>query len=74
MIGDDRATREQSLIMVKVIFYSKKSSLQERHHLLRHSHEKHLRGCFLILKSLNSDNLRRKLQESIIALGSLKEL
>ena len=35
---------------------------------------KHLRGCFFILKSLNSDNFRRRLQESIIALDSFKEL
>jgi len=34
---------------------------------------KHLRRCFLILKSLNNDNLRRRLQESIITLGSFKE-
>jgi len=27
MIGDDRATRKQNLIMAKVIFYLKKSSL-----------------------------------------------
>jgi len=33
----------------------------------------HLRGCLLILKSPNSDSLRRRLQESIIALGSFKE-
>ena len=35
---------------------------------------KHQRGCFLILKSLNSDNLQRRLQESIKGLGSFKEL
>ena len=35
---------------------------------------KHLKGCFLILKSLNSDNLWRRLQESIKALGFFKEL
>jgi len=28
MIGDDRATRKQSLIMAKAIFYLKKSSLE----------------------------------------------
>ena len=31
---------------------------------------KHLKQCFLILKSLNSDNLRRRLKESMEALGS----
>jgi len=35
---------------------------------------KHQRRCFFILKSLNNDNLQRRLQESIIALGSFKEL
>ena len=30
---------------------------------------KHLKRCLLILKSLNSDNLQRRLQESIEDLG-----
>jgi len=36
---DLRATREQSLIMMKVIFYLKKSSLEEGHHASRHGYE-----------------------------------
>jgi len=39
MIVDDRATRKQSLIMVKVISYLKKSSLDGGHHPSRQGHE-----------------------------------
>ena len=53
-------------------FLPEKSSLEVGHHPTRPW--KHLKGCLLILKSLNSDNLRRRLQESIEALGSFKEL
>jgi len=39
MIGNDRAPKEQSLIMAKAIFYLKKSSLEGGLHPSRHSHE-----------------------------------
>jgi len=39
MIGDDRATRKQSLIMTKAISYLKKSSLRGGQHPSRHGHE-----------------------------------
>jgi len=40
MIGDDRDTKKQRLIMAKAIFYLKKSSLEEGHHPSRHGHER----------------------------------
>jgi len=39
MIGDDRVTRKQSLIMAKAISYLKKSSLEEGHHPSRQGHK-----------------------------------
>jgi len=39
MIGDDRATREWSLVMAKAISYLKKSSLEGGHHPSRHDHK-----------------------------------
>jgi len=60
--------------MAKSISYLKKSSLKVENHPSRHGYESILKGCFLILESLNSDNLRRRLQKSIKALGSFKEL
>ena len=58
----------------KGYFLPKEEFFRGRTSSLKTQPWKHLRGCFLILKSLNSDNLRRRLQESIIALGLFKEL
>jgi len=46
MIGDDNATRKQSLIMAKAISYLKKSSLEEGHHPSRQGQESTLGVAF----------------------------
>ena len=67
IIGDDRASRKQSLIMAKAICYLKKSSLEGGHHDMAMKAPEEMLFDF---KITHSNNHRRRLQESIKALGS----
>jgi len=51
-----------------------KNSLEVELHASRRGRKEHLKRCFLILKSLDSGNLWRRLKESMEALSSCYSL
>jgi len=49
--------------------YPQKNPLEVELYASRRGHEKYSEGCFLILKSLDSDNLQERLKKSMKVLS-----
>jgi len=69
MDGDDRTSERPSLVMAKASSFLPEGELS-RSWTSSVKAQPHLKQYLLILKSLNSDNLQRRLKESMKALSS----